>query len=143
VEPKAFVCVNHGEGPAIGRPGRRPLVTIEDRRPAEPEDGRPAPEGAADEDLLFPQAYRHSAELRTVREGTARLTDSLGLGMPAARPDQADREGHQRCTTTGWLEFVGWPEKSRGRCHFLLLTPSHYADFAPKEYGKCQHVHFS
>jgi hypothetical protein len=40
------------------------LVTIEDRRLALLEDGRPAPTGTADEDLLFPQCFRGSSELR-------------------------------------------------------------------------------
>lgn len=40
------------------------LVTIEDRRLAELEDGRPAPEDTADDDLLFPQAYRDASEIR-------------------------------------------------------------------------------
>jgi hypothetical protein len=40
------------------------LVTIEDRRLAELEDGSPAPEGTPDEGLLFPQCYRDGSELR-------------------------------------------------------------------------------
>jgi hypothetical protein len=40
------------------------LVTIEDRRLAVLEDGLPAPAGTADEDLLFPQCFRDSSELR-------------------------------------------------------------------------------
>jgi hypothetical protein len=40
------------------------LVTIEDRRAAELADGAPAPEGTPDEDLLFPQCYRESSEIR-------------------------------------------------------------------------------
>ena len=39
------------------------LVTIEDRRLAELDDGSPAPEGTVDEDLLFPQCYRDSSEI--------------------------------------------------------------------------------
>ena len=42
------------------------LVTIEDRRVAELEDGSPAPEGTPDDDLLFPQCYQDSSELRLV-----------------------------------------------------------------------------
>lgn len=42
------------------------LVTIEDRRVAELDDGSPAPEGTPDDDLLFPQCYRDSSELRPV-----------------------------------------------------------------------------
>jgi hypothetical protein len=42
------------------------LVTIEDRRVAELEDGSPAPAGTPDGDLLFPQCYRDSSELRPV-----------------------------------------------------------------------------
>jgi len=42
------------------------LVTIEDRRVAQLDDGNPAPEGTPDEDLLFPQCYRDSSELRPV-----------------------------------------------------------------------------
>jgi hypothetical protein len=44
------------------------LVTIEDRRLAELDDGSPAPEGTPDEDLLFPQCYRDSSELRPTPE---------------------------------------------------------------------------
>lgn len=40
------------------------LVTVEDRRLAELEDGSPAPEGTADEDLLFPQCFRDASEIR-------------------------------------------------------------------------------
>lgn len=40
------------------------LITIEDRRLAVLDDGSPAPEGTADEDLLFPQCYRDSSELQ-------------------------------------------------------------------------------
>jgi len=42
------------------------LVTIEDRRLAELDDGSPAPEGTPDDDLLFPQCYRDSSEIRPV-----------------------------------------------------------------------------
>jgi hypothetical protein len=42
------------------------LVTIEDRRLAELADGSPAPEGTPYEDLLFPQCYRGSSEIRAV-----------------------------------------------------------------------------
>jgi hypothetical protein len=41
------------------------LVTVEDRRLAQVEDGSPAPEGTSDDDLLFPQCYRDSSELRS------------------------------------------------------------------------------
>jgi hypothetical protein len=44
------------------------LVTIEDRRLAELGDGSPAPEGTPFEDLLFPQCYRDSSELRPTPE---------------------------------------------------------------------------
>jgi hypothetical protein len=44
------------------------LVTIEDRRLAELDDGSPAPQGTPDEDLLFPQCYRDSSELRPTPE---------------------------------------------------------------------------
>ena len=44
------------------------LVTIEDRRLAELDDGSPAPEDTPDEDLLFPQCYRDSSELRPTPE---------------------------------------------------------------------------
>ena len=47
------------------------LVTIEDRRLAELNDGSPAPDGAPDEDLLFPQCYRDSSELRPTPEPEA------------------------------------------------------------------------
>jgi hypothetical protein len=65
------------------------LITIEDRRLAQLEDGRPAPEDTADDDLLFPQCYRDSSEI----QAAARLADSLGfrqlithqLGEPDAR----------------------------------------------------------
>lgn len=40
------------------------LVTIEDRRVAQLADHSPAPEGTPDDDLLFPQCYRDSSELR-------------------------------------------------------------------------------
>jgi hypothetical protein len=40
------------------------LITVEDRRLAEIDDGRPAPTGTADEDLLFPQCFRDSSKLR-------------------------------------------------------------------------------
>jgi hypothetical protein len=46
-------------------------VTIEDRRPAELEDGTLAPEGTPDEDLLFPQCYRDSSELRAMPQAEA------------------------------------------------------------------------
>jgi hypothetical protein len=42
------------------------LVTIEDRRLAELEDGSPAPDGTPGEDLLFPQCFRDSSEIRTM-----------------------------------------------------------------------------
>ena len=42
------------------------LITIEDRRLAELDDGTPAPAGTPDENLLFPQAYRDSSEIRPV-----------------------------------------------------------------------------
>jgi hypothetical protein len=42
------------------------LGTIEDRRVAELEDGSPAPEGTPDGDLLLPQCYRDSSELRPI-----------------------------------------------------------------------------
>jgi hypothetical protein len=45
------------------------LVTIEDRRLAELEDGSLAPEGAPDEDLLFPQCFRDGSEIRTAAPG--------------------------------------------------------------------------
>jgi hypothetical protein len=41
-------------------------ITIEDRRLAELENGSPAPEGAPGEDLLFPQCFRDSSEIRVV-----------------------------------------------------------------------------
>jgi hypothetical protein len=44
------------------------LVTVEDRRVAELDDGSPAPEGTPDEGLLFPQAYRDSSEIRKPKE---------------------------------------------------------------------------
>jgi hypothetical protein len=40
------------------------LITIEDQRLAVLEDGTPAPEGTPDDDLLFPQCYRDSSEIR-------------------------------------------------------------------------------
>jgi hypothetical protein len=42
------------------------LVTIEDRRLAELDDATPAPQNTPEEDLLFPQAYRDSSEIRPV-----------------------------------------------------------------------------
>ena len=47
------------------------LVTIEDRRLAELDDGSPAPDGTPDEDLLFPQCYRDSSELQAMPEAEA------------------------------------------------------------------------
>jgi hypothetical protein len=42
------------------------LVTVEDPRVAELDDGSPPPAGTRDEDLLFPQCFRDSSELRAV-----------------------------------------------------------------------------
>jgi hypothetical protein len=42
------------------------LVTLQDRRVAELEDGSPALEGTPAGDLLFPQCYRDSSELRPI-----------------------------------------------------------------------------
>jgi hypothetical protein len=42
------------------------LVTIEDPRVAQLDDGSPASEGTPDEDLLFPQCFRDASELRAV-----------------------------------------------------------------------------
>jgi hypothetical protein len=42
------------------------LVTVEDRRLAELEDGSPAPEGTPDHDLLFPQCFRDASEIQQV-----------------------------------------------------------------------------
>lgn len=44
------------------------LVTIEDRRLAELDDGSPAPDDTPDYDLLFPQCYRDSSELQAIPE---------------------------------------------------------------------------
>ena len=51
------------------------LITIEDRRLAELDDGSPAPEGTPDDDLLFPQCFRDASEIQATR----RLADSPGL----------------------------------------------------------------
>ena len=40
------------------------LVTIEDRRLAQLEDGSPAQDGTPDADLLFPQCFRDASEIR-------------------------------------------------------------------------------
>lgn len=40
------------------------LVTIEDRSVATQQDGSPAPEGTAEDDLWHPACYRDSSELR-------------------------------------------------------------------------------
>jgi hypothetical protein len=56
-------------------------VTVEDRRLAELEDGSPAPEGTADEDLWFPQCFRDSSEIRR----TASLADSPAFNQLIAR----------------------------------------------------------
>lgn len=45
------------------------LITIEDGRLAELQDGSPAPQGTPDDDLLFPQCYRDSSEIRAVPAG--------------------------------------------------------------------------
>src|SRR5690349_1161465 len=45
------------------------LVTIEDWRVAELEDGSAAPEGMLDGDLLFPQCYRTARKRRPVPAG--------------------------------------------------------------------------
>jgi hypothetical protein len=42
------------------------LITIEDRRVAQLEDGSLAPAGTPDDDLLLPQCYRDSSELRPI-----------------------------------------------------------------------------
>jgi hypothetical protein len=42
------------------------LVTVQDRRLAELEDGTLAPDSTPDDDLLFPQCYRDSSEIRAV-----------------------------------------------------------------------------
>lgn len=44
------------------------LVTFEDRRLTELEDGTLAPESTPDEDLLFPRCYRDSSELQPMPE---------------------------------------------------------------------------
>ena len=48
------------------------LVTIEDRRVAELEDGTPAPVGIPDDQLLFPMCFRDASELRPAGPGQGR-----------------------------------------------------------------------
>jgi hypothetical protein len=45
------------------------MVTVYAREVAELEDGSPAPEGTADEDLFHPQCFRSAEELRLAPEG--------------------------------------------------------------------------
>lgn len=40
------------------------LVTVEDRRLTELDDGSPAPDGTPDEDLLFHRCFRDASEIR-------------------------------------------------------------------------------
>jgi hypothetical protein len=50
-------------------------VCVEARELATLEDGRPAPDGTADDDLLFPCCFRDSSEIRrraAVRDGAGR-----------------------------------------------------------------------
>jgi hypothetical protein len=46
------------------------LITVEDRRVATLGDGSPAPEGAPDEDVWYPQCYRDASEIRRLEEDT-------------------------------------------------------------------------
>jgi hypothetical protein len=47
------------------------LVTIEDRRVAELEDGTPAPASTPDDQLLFPMCFRDARELRQAGRSVA------------------------------------------------------------------------
>jgi hypothetical protein len=86
------------------------LITIEDRRAAVLDDGSPAPEDTPEDDLLHPQAYRDSSEMRAAPEleaGNERVLQPVPLenrirsvicgssGCQAARVlvDQAAQDG--------------------------------------------------
>ena len=67
------------------------LVTIEDRRLAELDDGSPAPEGTADDDLLFPQCFRESSEIRRFgapRQDGGRAVSAASRPMTARERDR-------------------------------------------------------
>ena len=57
------------------------LVTIEDRRAAELEDGTPAPAGTPDDQLLFPMCFRDASELRPAGRRLCAHADLDGQGM--------------------------------------------------------------
>jgi hypothetical protein len=65
------------------------LVTIEDRRLAELDDGSPAPEGTPDEDLLFPQCFRDASELRQPGRRLYAHADLDGQGTHWLKPGQS------------------------------------------------------
>jgi hypothetical protein len=81
------------------------LVTIEDRRLAELDDGSPAPEGTPDENLLFPQCYRDGSEIRSlpadseprgpeyVGWASAKAADPCGWATAEALDTQGGRDG--------------------------------------------------
>ena len=67
----------------------RVLVTIEDRRVAELEDGTPAPTGTPDDQLLFPMCFRDARELRHARRRLCAHADLDGEGMHWLEPGQS------------------------------------------------------
>jgi hypothetical protein len=65
------------------------LVTIEDRRVAELEDGTPAPTGTPDDQLLFPMCFRDASELRHAGRRLCAHADLDGQGMHWLEPGQS------------------------------------------------------
>jgi hypothetical protein len=65
------------------------LVTIEDRRVAELDDGTPAPADTPDEHLLFPMCFRDASELRPAGRPLAAHADLDGQGMHRLAPGQS------------------------------------------------------
>ena len=65
------------------------LVTIEDRRVAELEDGTPAPAGTPDEQLLLPMCFRDASELRQAGRRLCAHADLDGQGMHWLGPGQS------------------------------------------------------
>jgi hypothetical protein len=66
------------------------LVTVEDRRLAQLEDGRPAPEGTPDSELLFPQCFRDASELREA--GPEPQVANLATSPPNSRQPEHEME---------------------------------------------------
>jgi hypothetical protein len=67
------------------------LVTIEDRRVAELEDGTPAPAGTPDDQLLFPMCFRDASELRPAGRRLCAHADLDAQGMHWLEPGQPCR----------------------------------------------------